>query len=111
MPSRSMRDERVVVVRLTTAVATTPAIFLGAYGGAILITPAGYTSIAATVYSAANETDTFVPLKDSAGAAITLTVSASSAIVLPSAVTNARWIKLVTGADDSALDVSVVMKS
>lgn len=108
--ARITREADVTVVTLTNVLGTTPAIPFAAWAGAVLITPAAYVSTTVTVYTAASDSDTFVPLEDSAGAAITFTVAASTATVLPAGVYGCRWLKLVTNGDDTARDVSLCRK-
>ena len=110
MAKISREQDILAEITLTNSLSTTQAIAYGAYSGSVLIVPSGYTSTTVTVYTAADEADTFLALKDSSGTAITFTVSASSAIVIPNACFACRWLKFVTNANDSAIAVTLVRK-
>lgn len=108
--ARITRDADVSVVTLTNVLGTTPAIPFAAWAGAVVITPAAYASTLVTVYTAASDADTFVPLKDASGNAVTFPVAASGAVVMPAMVYGCRWLKLVTNADDTTRSVSICRK-
>lgn len=108
--SRMTRLSDVWVGKLTSVLGTTPAIPFGQWAGAVLVLPGTYSSTSVAVYTAAAEADTFRPLKDGSGNAVTFTVAQDSAIVLPASVYGCQFLKLVTSADDSSRDVSLCRK-
>ena len=95
---------------LTSVLASTPAIPFGAYSAAVLVVPASYASTSIDVYTAVDETDTFVPLKDASGNAVSFPVTASTAVVLPAACFPCRWLKLKSSADDSSRPATLIRK-
>jgi hypothetical protein len=106
----SREQDVIAELALTSVLANTPAIPFGAYSAAVLILPAGYVSTTIDIYTAVDETDTFVPLKDASGNAVSMPVSASAAVVLPASCFPCRWLKLKSSADDSSRPATLVRK-
>jgi len=109
--SSQTRQPNEITVTLTNSLATTPAVPCHDYAGGHLLIPAAYSSTTITAYVCSTASGTFLPLYDTDGAAVALTVAASRAYDLPVALFAAHWLKLVTNADDSTRSVTLCQKS
>lgn len=95
-------------VNLTASAATTPAINFEDSRGVILQTPSDLNNnTTATVYASATEDGTYTIIEDATGSDVAVTLTASRAHEVSSAVFAAKWIKFVT--DSGALNSCVVM--
>lgn len=73
-------------------------------------TPAALTGTAIT-FQVSHDNVTFVPLKTTANAAVSVTVTTSSAYTIPSEVKPWRYIKLVSGSAEGAARTITIMAS
>lgn len=73
-------------------------------------TPAALTGTAITV-QVSHDNVTFVPLKTNANAAVSVTVTTSSAYTLPSDIRPWRYFKLVSGSTEAAGRTITIMAS
>ena len=90
-------------ISLTASAATTPAINFEDSRGALLQTPSGLNSnTTATVYASSTEDGTYTIVEDATGSDVVISLTASRAHEVPSAVFAAKWIKFVT--DSGALN-------
>lgn len=109
--SKITREQDVLAnLGLTNVLANTPAIPFGSYSGGVLIVPASYSSTLMTVYTCADESGTYVPLKAADGSSVTFPVTSSTAVVLPATCFPCRFIKLLASADDSTRPATLIRK-
>ncbi len=80
---------------LTTSEASTPKIEIGEFSSGVVFIPAGETVVTLTFYAAPNSGGTHLPMYDSAGVAITLTVANTRCYPLPASIFGAANIKIV----------------
>lgn len=106
-----MRTERTtsepVAASLTDDVATTPEIVKDAYAGGVVFVPVGSEITDLTFHGCGQRNGTFLPLYAST-TAVTLTVEAGRAYVLPAGVADAPILKIEADADG---DVEIVWMS
>jgi hypothetical protein len=81
-------------ITAATAVASSTAISLRAFSGAMVETPAGESGQDYDVYVSKTETGTYLPLYDSTGTQVSITVAASRWQELPAAIFAAPYMKL-----------------
>jgi hypothetical protein len=70
------------------------------FGG--FITPAALTGTTMTFTVSSDESGTYVPLRDSSGAAISITVATSGGYALPPELFAFPWFKFVSGSSEAA---------
>jgi hypothetical protein len=95
-------------VALTTDPTTTPTIEIGMFASGQIHIPTGSTITTLTYYSAAQTGDTFLPMQDAAGNAVTQTVAQTKSYPIPAIVFGAANIR-ITG--NAAGAVSISLKS
>lgn len=90
-------DRTTVVVGATAGAAG--AIDVRSAAGLQMLVPAGTTGQAVAVYSCDTIDGTYLPLKDAAGDAVSITVAASEAYDLPEAIFSCHFVKFVSATD------------
>lgn len=93
-------------VSLTTALGTTPNFDFRKWAGGNIMIPAGSSITSLTFYSSLDDGN-YVPLNDSTGSAVALTVAASGSYPIPDAVFGCSDIKIVS---DAAGSVDMLFK-
>ena len=73
----------------------------GFTGGEIRL-PAAFTGVALTFETATAEDGTFLPKKDGAGNAVSLTCAAGDALSLPAVLNGSWFVKIVSGSTEGA---------
>jgi len=102
------RYSKAIAASLTTSAATTPEINKSLFGAGLVHVPTGSSITTLTFHAASAENGTYRALYTAAGAAVTLTVAAARAYVLPASVDVAPWIRVVA---DAAGDVTFTFQS
>lgn len=97
---------RSYTVTIAASGTTSDVIPVGDYVIAGVVTPAALTSTAITFTACGTKDGTFMPVYDSDGNQVSLTVAASRAVGLSSAEADAmapwQWVKLVCGSTEAA---------
>lgn len=90
-------------VTIASGQTTSQAIDVGEWLIAGIRTPAALTGTTMTFTGATKEAGTYLAIRDSAGTAISVTVSADDHIVIePQTFAGVQWIKLVSGSSEAA---------
>lgn len=100
MPSTISRGDKWLDVAVNTAEGTTAAFDFQEWSGGTVHIPSGSSITSLTFYSS-NTDGTFLPLYDSTGTAVTLTVAATRAYEMPSAIFSCGRLKMVGDAADT----------
>ena len=97
-------------VVLTNVIGTTPAIDMRRWAFGQLHIAAGATSQDVAVYTCDTEAGTYLPLYDSSGTAVTISVVASRAYELSTAICGCAFIKFLQATSSDATPVAIVLK-
>lgn len=93
-------------VHIDTVLADSDSIEYRSWAGGMVYVPAGSSLTLLTWCTSTAEDGTFLPATDGAGNAITSTVAAGMACLIPAALFGALWIK-ATGNADGTISVSL----
>lgn len=89
------QSEDQVSKAITTSEATTARLDISKFSSGTVHIPSGETVVTLTFYSAPNSAGTFLPLYDTAGNAVTLTVVNGRAYQIPAAVFGSAIVKMI----------------
>lgn len=95
---------------LEPTLGATPAIEIQWWSWGLLLCPGTLTSTTVTVHVCGTKDGTYKLLKNQDGSANTMTIATDDAVPFPSEMFAAKWMKLVTNADDSAQSFGVELK-
>lgn len=96
------REATVTTVTIASGGTTSDAFVVGGYSFGGVITPAALTSTALSFSVCGSHGGTYVPLTDTAGATISVTVAASKAVALPPELFGFAYAKVVGGSSEGA---------
>lgn len=99
-------------ITVHSSVASSETINFGDYSSMVLVPPAGWTTATLSVYvQSPSVTSTYLPLYDSTGTAVTVTVTANQAIECPSSVFGANKIRFqADSAANNAVPLQIMLK-
>lgn len=88
-------------VVLTDTLSTTASIPFVEEAGAVILVPTGYGGVSAEVYGCDTTDGTFLRLYDSDGNAVSMTLTAATAVQFPTSTFACHYLRLKLNTDDS----------